>query len=246
VFSEQRYFASIPIDAGDLMRGYDPGEEVHSARMDQASLEAHLRLPYLISLEGNGFWREYDALPSWSWSDFPMPRDVAHRGTGHGDGYEVVLARHDPDRFSFALTASSARVSKREGTLTAERVGDYDKPGAWQATATARISHDLRLSVRWTDVSGLPFTEYEGQSTAPPDDQVNAERLDRFQRLDVKLSVETYSEPFHVTVFLDLVNLLNHKNIATTYALELSPGVFTTAPYGGTSFFPIGGVTVRW
>ncbi len=246
VFSDQRYFASIPIDAGDLMNGYDPDEEVHSVRMDQASVEAHVQLPYLFSLEGNGFWRAYDALPTWDWSSFPLPLDVGHRGSGHGDGYEVVLARHDPDRFSFAVTMSRARVSKREGTLSVERPGDYDKPDAWQATSTVRLSEDLRISVRWTDVSGLPFTSYTAQSTPPPDEQVNAERLERFQRLDVKLSVETYSEPFHVTVFLDLVNLLNHKNIATMYALELSEGVFTSAPYGGTSFFPIGGVTVRW
>ena len=47
-------------------------------------------------------------------------------------------------------------------------------------------------------------------------------------------------------VFLDLVNALNKRNIAATYALEVNPGEFTTVPYGGTRFFPIGGLTIRW
>jgi hypothetical protein len=246
VFSERRYFASVPLDAGDLMLGFDPTQEARSVRIDQASVEAHLELPLHTSIEGNGFWRRYDGLLAWDWTAFPTPRGVTNGGSGRGEGYEVTLARNDLDLFSFSVSASRARVWKTEGTLAEERVGDFDKPDGWQAAATVRLSHDLRVSVRWTDVDGRPYTQYWSQTTPPPDDQVNAMRLDRFQRLDVKLTVDTFSAPFHVTVFLDLVNLLNHRNIATMYALETSPGEFTTVPYGGTTFFPIGGVNVRW
>ncbi|HEU4366136.1 MAG TPA: hypothetical protein VFT13_11805 [Candidatus Krumholzibacteria bacterium] len=56
------------------------------------------------------------------------------------------------------------------------------------------------------------------------------------------------TEEFRVnaTAFVDLVNLLNRRNVSTTYALEVSPGEFTTVPYGGTRFFPIGGITIWW
>jgi hypothetical protein len=245
VFSERRYFASIPIDAGDLMLGFDPGRDARAVRVDQVSVEARAELLYRVSIEGNGFWRRYDGLPAWDWSGFPTPRGVTNDGSGHGKGYEIALARDD-DRFSFSVSASRARVWKKEGTLATERIGDFDKPDAWQASTTIRLSHDLKLSLRWTDVAGRPFTEYQAQTTPPPDDQVNAERLQRFQRLDVKLTVDAVSDPFHVTVFLDLVNLLNHENIATMYALETSPGQFTSVPYGGTKFFPIGGLNLRW
>ncbi len=246
VFSERRYFASIPIDAGDLSLGFPPGRDVLAVRTDQASVGAHLDLPLLLSIEGNGYWREYDHLPSWSWIAFPTPLDVANGGSGHGDGYEIIFARRDPDRFSFSMSASRARIWKTEGTLTGERIGDFDKPDAYQVIGEVRVSEGTRISVRWTDVAGLPYTPYDHQTTPPPDDQVNAARLDRFRRLDVKVTFDAKSESFDATIFIDIINLLDRRNVATTYALELNPGEFTTAPYGGTRFFPIGGITVRW
>ena len=45
---------------------------------------------------------------------------------------------------------------------------------------------------------------------------------------------------------MDIVNCLNQQNIAAMYAVEIHPGDFMSAPYWGTLFFPIGGLTVRW
>jgi hypothetical protein len=245
VFSERRYFASIPVDAGDLITNFDGAEDARAVRMDQASAEARIALPLGVAAEANGFWRRYDHLLAWDWTDFPMPRDVNNGGTGHADGYELMLVREDLDRFSFLVSYSSARVRKTEGSLASERVGDFDKPDAWQVGGVVRLG-SVRISARWTDVAGRPYTRYRQQSTPPPDSQVNEERLQRFQRLDLKISFDASGGSFHATAFVDLVNFLNRRNIATTYALEVSPGEFTTALYGGTAFFPIGGITVWW
>ena len=246
LFAERRDFASIPIDAGDLWRSFTAGEDARAVRMDQTSVEARVSLPFRTSIEGNGFWRRYDDLLLWDWSDFPVPGNVANGGSGRGHGYEITIARHDPDFLSVVASVSRARVWKTEGTLTEERTGDFDKPDAWQVGGSVRLSKSVRLSMRWTDVEVRPYTPYDEQTTPPTTEQINSVRLDRFRRLDVKLTFDIVNEAYGATFFVDIVNFFNRRNIATTYALELSPGQFTTVPYGGTRFFPIGGITLRW
>jgi hypothetical protein len=247
IFSERRYFASIPIDAGDLATRFAPTrEEARAVRMDQASAEAVIDLPFRFAVEGNGFWREYDDLLRWDWSAFPTPGNVTNGGTGRGYGYEILIARDDPDGVSLMAAGSQARVWKTDGTLLSERVGDFDRPEAWQVGGSVGLSKGVRLSARWVDVAGRPFTPYVFQTTPPPTEQVNSDRLPRFQRLDVKLTFDARRETVEMTFFIDIVNLLNRRNIAMSYALEISPGEFVSVPYGGTRFFPIGGVTLRW
>ena len=246
LFNERRFFASIQVDPGDLASNYDPEWEASDAvRMDQASVEARLELPFKTYIEGNGFVREYDRLLLWDWDqDFPTPRDVVNGGTGRGHGYEAIVGRHDPDFLTVMVAFSSARVWKTEGTLTTERLGDFDKPDALQIGISWRMSKTARVSLRWTDVAGRPFTRYRMQDFPPPDEQVNDERLERFRRLDIKLTFDIPQETYRAQFFIDIVNFTNRQNIAATYALQTSPGVFQTVPYGGTRFFPIGGLTI--
>lgn len=246
LFSERRYFASIPIDAGELASAYTSSrDEAGAVRMDQVSAEATLGLPLGVSIDGNGFGRWYDNLLTWDWNAFPSPDNVSGGGTGHGYGYELMIHRDDPDFLSTMVAFSQARVWRREGMLTTERLGDFDKPDAWQLGGTLKLSRKVHLSARYTDVAGRPYTQYDYQSTPPSTDQVNAERLPRFRRLDVKLTIDIEGEVFNGTFFVDIVNFLNRHNIAATYALEVTPGEFVTVPYGGTRFFPIGGITLR-
>lgn len=245
-FSERRYFASLLIDAGDLLSRYSPSwEEAPAVRMDQASAEATVRLPYRCSLTCSGFGRWYENLLTWEWDGFPGFKNVGSDGDGHGYGYEIVLERNDP-AFSMTAAISSARVWKREGTLAQERVGDFDRPNSRQAGISAKLSDNLRLSLRFIDVDGRPYTPYNRTSAPPTADEINSVRLMRFQRLDVKLLYGYTHESFEAEFFLDFVNVLNRENIVMMFALEVAPGEFISLPYGGTAPFPIGGVTIRW
>jgi hypothetical protein len=246
VFSERRYFASLPIDAGDLLTGYRPTwEQARAVRMDQVSVEATLSLPLQCSIAVNGFERRYHNLLTWEWDPFPAIGAVQSNGDGRGIGYELVFARN-ANVFSFMVAASRARVWKTEGTLDGERIGDFDRPDSWNAGISVKVSEDTRISVRWTDVYGRPYTMYNNTSAPPATAEINAVRLPRFRRLDVKVVWSFLHGPFGGEFFVDIVNFRNEQNIAAMYALEVRPGTFTSYPYGGTRFFPIGGITLRW
>ncbi len=246
-FTERRYFASLPIDAGDLLSSYTPSwEKTPAVQMDQTSIGATVTLPYRFSLECNGFQRWYNNLLTWEWEDFPGFDNVSSNGEGHGFGYEIILARNDPDFVSVMVASARARVWKREGTLMEERVGDFDRPNSWQFNLSAKISDSFRFSLRLMDIDGRPYTPYDFQSVPPTTDEVNSVRLPRFRRLDVKLVYGIHHRSFDAEFFLDVVNVLDRGNIAMMYALEISPGEFLSLPYGGTTLFPIGGVTIRW
>ncbi len=247
LFNERRYFASIPIDAGDLLSKYEPSwENAPAVRMDQSSVNATINLPLRCSLEFNGFQRHYGRLLTWDWDVFPGFKNVKSKGEGHAVGYEIVFRRDDPDFLSIMAAVSRARVYKREGTLAGERIGDFDRPLSWQTGFNVELLAGVRLALRWMDVAGRPFTSYANGGDLPADEDVNSMRLLNFQRLDAKLSYRFINEPIAGEGFIDVINFLDRGNIVMMYALEVSPGEFVTVPYGGTRFFPIVGVTVRW
>jgi hypothetical protein len=247
LFSERRFFASVPIDAGDLLRGYEPSwEQAPAVRMDQASVNATVNLPLRCTLEFNGFQREYDRLLTWEWDVFPDIRNIKSEGKGHGLGYEIVFRRDDPDFLSVMAAVSRARVHKREGTLAGERIGDFDRPLSWQVGFSIELLDGVRFALRWIDVDGRPYTSYMYSGDPPSEENINAQRLVGFRRLDAKLSYRFINEPIAGEGFIDVINFLNEDNIVMMYALEINPGEFVSVPYGGTRFFPIVGVTVRW
>jgi hypothetical protein len=209
-------------------------------------VEAALDLPLGFTVAYNAFWREYDNLLTWNGDAFPNPSTVTSDGDGHGRGYEVTLVRNDPDFITLSLAASRARVWKREGTLGVEKVGDFDRPASWQAGASIKLSERVRVSLRWMDVDGRPYTLYQNTTAAPADSEINALRLRRFQRLDVKATYMIKMDEFDGEIFVDFINMLNRSNISMRYAIEDPAGGYTSLPYTGTRWFPIAGATVRW
>jgi hypothetical protein len=246
VFTELRYFASLPVDAGDLFAAYAPSwSDAPAVEMDQLSVDATISLPLGFSAAFNGFQREYRTLLTWEWDTFPAVGEVTSDGNGRGRGYEIVLTE-GVGFLSVTGSLARARIWKREGTLDAERIGDFDRPRSWQIGAVARLGRDLRLSVRWMDVDGRPYTHYDEQTTAPPTGQVNEVRLPDFKRLDVKVVLGFDGAPFGGEAFLDIINFTNEPNVAAMYALPNTMGELVSVPYGGTRLFPIAGITVRW
>lgn len=247
IFSQRRYFASIPVDAGDLVENYAGSwRDAPAVRMDQTSVEATVALPFRCAVVGNAFHRRYHHLLTWDWTDLTSVEAVRSDGDGHGYGYEVSLVRDDPGFLSVMAAVSSARVWKREGTLPEEKIGDFDRPFALQLGVSAKLTKEARLSLRWMDVDGRPYTLYRRQTTPPTPDQVNAVHLRRFQRLDAKILYTYVGDTYEAIVFLDVINCLNRLNISAMYAWESQPGTYSSGAYGGTRFFPIAGATVRW
>jgi hypothetical protein len=137
-------------------------------------------------------------------------------------------------------------VWKREGTLGDEKVGDFDRPASWQAGMSVKLSDRVRVSVRWMDVDGRPYTRYDGTSVSPSTAEINRLRLRRFKRLDMKIVYSIMANEFDGEIFLDVINLFNRNNVSMRYAVQSASGEFTSVPYGGTRWFPIAGATVRW
>ncbi len=247
LFTETRHFATVPVDPGALMRGYAASwEEALAVEMDQVSIHGEIRLADYSALEADGFRRQYRNLATWQWSDSLGVSGVGSGGAGDGFGYEIAFRRRHPGGLSLSVSFSHAEIRKREGTLAVERPGDFDMPRAWRLSCSYPILETTTISVAWQDLSGRPYTPLDLNSGLPEDHEVNALRLPRFQRLDVKIQQRLIRETSEVTFFVDVLNLLDRDNVAMRSALEISPGEYTAYRYWGTTFFPIVGVSATW
>ena len=244
-FSDDRRFASIPVDPGDLSAAAGTGVEAPAVRLDQLSARVQVQPLAGWSLSADVYRRDYDNLLTWAWDDDFVATNVRSDGDGRSVGYELAVTRQAPGGLQFALSRSQALVQKREGTLSERRVADFDVPEAWRLQLSYRLNERFTLSAGWQDRIGTPYTPFDRARVPPDERQVNATRLPRYQRLDVKLDYRALRGTTDIDLFVDVLNVLNRSNIAVRDAVEADPGEFTSYLYSGVRFFPIVGIAVK-
>ncbi|MGD8394494.1 MAG: hypothetical protein PVF43_03340 [Candidatus Eiseniibacteriota bacterium] len=245
-YTTRQSFASIPIDAGDLERAHVGGwRQADAVTMDQLSATVEVDLPATWGLALDGYTRRYRDLLVWNWNDDFTIENVRGVGDGAGRGYEIRLLRRPATGLAVELSLSRAAIEKREGTLPARRAGDHDRQTVWRLKLAYPLTPGLTLALGWQDLTGRPATVFGRITEPPPVELVNAERMPRYQRLDLKLSYRVTRGSSETHLFIDLVNLLNRSNLATRLAVQTAPGSYTSVPYGGVKLFPIVGVSAR-
>jgi hypothetical protein len=245
LFTQRKRFATIPIDAGDLLREYEPSpESAKAVSLDQVSVQGRFDLTRTWIFEGTAYLRWYENLPAWRWSEtFEVDR-AASSGSGEGSGYEITLRHLRPGGLTFSASLARSAVDKQEGSLSTRRPGDFDLPHAIRLDLVFLLGEDATLALAWQDLAGRPFTELDG--LPPDDDEVNARRFSRYQRLDVKIQRRIVRGSSEVTMFLDVSNLLGRKNVATVSAVQLSSGEYVSGEFEGITPFPVFGFGAKW
>ena len=124
-----------------------------------------------------------------------------------------------------------------------------DQRHTFSAVINYRLDHRWKLSCRWAIHSGRPYTpvlgsepltdEETGEVTGyfPLEGDINSRRLPGYQRLDVRVDRMFRFQGWDLSVYLEVLNLYNHKNVydygytkdysrrLTTYQFPLLPAL---------------------
>ena len=147
-----------------------------------------------------------------------------NQGAGFAQGTEVFLRHRSGDRFlgwgSYAYGLSKRRDRPEESY----RYYSFDQTHVATLAATYRLTPTWEIGVKWQYRTGNPYTPVRGatQQTDPRNDEliyipeyaeINSARLPAYHRLDVKISKAFRFNSWEMSLFLELLNAYNRKNL---------------------------------
>jgi hypothetical protein len=142
-------------------------------------------------------------------------------------GFELFVRRELGERFGWSVSYAWSSVEDRIDDSWVPRA--IDQPHALNLGADLRLGERWRLHADWSGHTGWPTTglsarvvEQDGEPVVVPVlGPLHAERLPDFHRLDLRLSREQTLRHGVLTVFADLLNAYDRKNVRG-YEIELS------------------------
>ena len=152
--------------------------------------------------------------------------DVAYlnQGAGFAQGTEVFLRHRVGERFlgwgSYAYGLSKRRDRPEEPY----RYYSFDQTHVATLAATYRLTPTWEIGVKWQYRTGNPYTPVEGATLdtdprngesiyIPNYAETNSGRLPPYHRLDLKISKAFRFENWQMSVFLELLNAYNRRNL---------------------------------
>lgn len=169
--------------------------------------------------QGAGFQRFY-------------PTKLVNEGTGQNYGVEVTVQKHFDKSFFFLVTGSLFQA-KYKGSDGIERDTDFNGNYA----ANALVGKEFKINAKSMISAGLKFTAAGGRrygyvdveqseiqhELVYKDSLFNTRQFKDYLRLDLKITYRYNSKKVTHEIGLDLVNILNTKNIlALSYAPSLT------------------------
>ncbi len=148
-----------------------------------------------------------------------------NQGRGRLQGLELVLEKEASATSGLAGLLSYSLGSAQYHNLKSKQwlPFNYDRRQALTLWLNQRVRRHWQVSLLWRYASGLPYTDVLGvQIFRNSKGQTywnficgprNAKRFPAYQRLDARLSYVTRSAGRSFTLYLDLINLYDHKNV---------------------------------
>jgi hypothetical protein len=115
------------------------------------------------------------------------------------------------------MTISRARRAGRDGVL---RPGSFESRGVVNVEAGVQVSPAWQVSARFAYLSGRPYTPFDAEASTGAGrgifdlDQVNAQRLASYARLDVRAERSFTISGRRVLLFAGVQNITNRRNTA--------------------------------
>ena len=147
-----------------------------------------------------------------------------NQGAGFAQGTEVFLRHRTGDRFlgwgSYAYGLSKRRDRPEEPY----RYYSFDQTHVATLAATYRLTPTWEIGVKWQYRTGNPYTPVRGATldTDPRNGELiyipnyaetNSGRLPSYHRLDMKVSKAFRFNSWEMSLFLELLNAYNRKNL---------------------------------
>jgi hypothetical protein len=163
---------------------------------------------------------------------------------GYARGVEVVLQRRDPNGLSGWLAYAYER-SRYSDPATGESFdGDYDQRHALNGYVSLRLWTRTTLIAKCRLGAGLPMGGYYRATGRTDEDGVpvfvlgserNTARLPRYARLDLRVNHALHFSTRRLTVFAEVFNVLDRKNIGSASGRWAQP-LLPFIPAGGFLF----------
>jgi len=144
----------------------------------------------------------------------PFLGDYRNTLAGRSRGIELILAREGPSRVTGWISYAYGRTRQTD-TMTNETFwGDFDRRHAFSAVAMCRLSPRATVEVDYRASTNVPIAGYlvDRDGVLFVGDRRNDVRLPNYARLDARAQ-RTFGSARRVSVFGDLLNLLNRQNL---------------------------------
>lgn len=134
--------------------------------------------------------------------------------SGESKGVEFVLQRRTANRLTGWISYALGWARMRDGVTGARFAADQDQRHTANVYLGYRLRPSVHISARWTYGSGFPIPGYfrrDGDGWALSRER-NQARLDPYQRTDVRVNKSRTFDRWKLTVFAEVVNVLNRPN----------------------------------
>ncbi|RKU08497.1 hypothetical protein C6502_14895 [Candidatus Poribacteria bacterium] len=149
-----------------------------------------------------------------------------NQGVGFAQGMEVFLRHRAGDRFLGWGSYTYGVSKRRDRPEEPYRYYSFDQTHVATLAATYRLTPTWEIGLKWQYRTGNPYTPELGVTRIidrrngepiyiPIYGDINSERLPPYHRLDVKISKAFRFNSWEMSLFLELLNAYNRKNLLT-------------------------------
>lgn len=240
--------AGLSVDANELLEAARSQIVPQQATHVSGSCEITVGGGFEAVIEG--YEKRYERLMTWTYNSenrYAIDQ-VRDEGEGRGRGLEFTLRRDVGSIATGWATYSLSETKKREGPSTSLRPADFDRPRMAQLALSVPIRGGTTISFAYRAASGRPLTPLVRAPDPNPDNvlipgTINSERLPYYARLDAKLEHKVIGDKRDAFFYIDVLNLLNRKNV-----VDVTQDVFAGEVYRivsqGVRITPIAGFGV--
>lgn len=160
--------------------------------------------------------------------------------SGNARGIEVFLQRRTANRLTGWVSYSLAYSRQHDAISGAVFPSDQDQRHTINVYLGYRIRPSVNLSARWSYGSGFPIPGFfqRAGDTYSLSSVRNGARLDPYQRTDVRINKTHAFDRWKITVYGEVVNLLNRSNYRFDSYNGYNPAT-GQASLSFTNLFPI-------
>ena len=245
------YFYQFP-SAADFLPVYGGNPDLRSLLAEHKIISLESELPNNTSIKIEGYLKDYSRLIS---EDRTVPVNLAREiymsvngGRGDADGIEITLKNNSFEKYSGWLSYTLSKSVKKEKDDQKYYYSDYDRRHIFTSHLSIQPRKRINIGITWKLFSGIPYTPdilstQEGGIYQYEKGSKNSARMPAYNRIDLRLSKDYVYRSWQMTLYAEIVNLLNNKNV----------GGYSWNPYEGIDepsymmpFIPFLGVEAKF
>jgi len=154
----------------------------------------------------------------WSPVGYRVPKTLVDEGSGSSHGIELLIQKKLVDKFYGFLSASYFR-SRYKDLLGQTHNRIYDNRFTFNLCLGYKPTQTWEFSAKWTVFGGGPYTPIDVETSTQldrwilDDTKVLQSRYPAYNSLCLRVDKHFYFKKSSLTIFLDVWNVLNSKNV---------------------------------